>query len=98
MASRFEEIELRLAGTSCPGCGKIGLDLLLRCDLDYKTCLYMARCKHCYTPFLVRLDRLDRDLVSCEHPEHRLSFRCELPSRECFYVVICEACRLGSSS
>lgn len=100
MAPRFEEVELKLAGTSCPGCANVGLDLLLRCDLDSTACLYTARCKRCNAAFLVRLDRQDRDPVGdppCGHPERRLSFRCELASKECFDIVICEHCRLGGS-
>lgn len=42
-----QDIEKRLLQHPCPSCGESGAHLKFRCDLNDRTCLYVATCNHC---------------------------------------------------
>ena len=41
------DIEKKVAELLCSSCRKAGAELRFRCDLDDRTCLYVAICTHC---------------------------------------------------
>lgn len=41
------DIEKKLSELHCPACGKVGARLKFRCDLNQRSCLYVAACNHC---------------------------------------------------
>lgn len=41
------DIEKTLSEQQCHACGQAGAELKFRCDLNERTCLYVAACRHC---------------------------------------------------
>ena len=50
---KLTEVQLKLQRMGCPLCFNIRLELVLRCDLGQKGCIYAAKCLHCGNVFEV---------------------------------------------
>lgn len=104
--ANLTEMQALLYKTTCPACGKAGLDLTLRPPPAAKEWEYLAQCTSCHFQFAVDRSvpelgngRPDREkmkwVVQC--PKCRsyrciISFRCNFMTRTCGYEILCPIC------
>ncbi|MEX1243776.1 MAG: hypothetical protein WEF99_03240 [Thermoanaerobaculia bacterium] len=101
------DLKTRLAATPCPRCGCRRLELLWKCDVHPKRCLFFAGCGSCRTQYLVDRDAsssrfaaslpeesLTRTMCpACGHSERFVVLHCTPGALECEYEVRCPSCR-----
>ncbi len=106
----IDTVRTELDTVPCPVCHHVEWDLIYRCDLDYKGCLYDAKCGHCgydmevseggefmenqYTDDVARIH--ESGCPSCHSKDINIHYRCELEDKSCLYISVCNRCHTVS--